>query len=222
MLFSTRARGPIWRSATAKLGSGEVDRRDGEVDLQLVDHLLIGTRWTRTSNIERSIVVRIQALAHRQVSLGSRSTASTRLPCSASATARFSVVVVFATPPFWFANAITRASVAPRVPVRSVHTGEGAVEAHQALLRRLPSPSIQVAAPVLFRGVRGLERDRAPLAPRRRPSSAAAPPSLRLGRGLHAHPRLRLAQERPQLVEECPGGASSRSSASIRSSRSST
>src|SRR5436190_17125784 len=38
---------------------------------------------------------------------GSRSTHSTRLPFSAKATARLSVVVVFATPPFWLANEIT-------------------------------------------------------------------------------------------------------------------
>src|SRR4051812_36701464 len=35
------------------------------------------------------------------------STQSTRLPLSAKAAARFSVVVVFATPPFWFAKAMT-------------------------------------------------------------------------------------------------------------------
>ena len=35
---------------------------------------------------------------------GSRSTARTRWPDSVKATARFRVVVVFATPPFWFAN----------------------------------------------------------------------------------------------------------------------
>src|SRR4029453_1317529 len=38
---------------------------------------------------------------------GSRSMTSTRKPCSLKATARFSVVVVFATPPFWLANTIT-------------------------------------------------------------------------------------------------------------------
>src|ERR671914_304394 len=38
------------------------------------------------------------------------STISTRYPSSESATARFSVDVVLATPPFWFANAITTAS----------------------------------------------------------------------------------------------------------------
>src|SRR4029453_3900683 len=35
---------------------------------------------------------------------GSRSTTSTRLPCSANATARFTVVGVLPTPPFWFAT----------------------------------------------------------------------------------------------------------------------
>src|SRR4051812_38534732 len=40
---------------------------------------------------------------------GSMSTASTRCPASAKATARFRVVVVLATPPFWLANAITSA-----------------------------------------------------------------------------------------------------------------
>src|SRR5947209_13719823 len=38
---------------------------------------------------------------------GSMSQQSTRWPSSAKATARLSVVVVFATPPFWLANAIT-------------------------------------------------------------------------------------------------------------------
>src|SRR5215211_6037700 len=37
----------------------------------------------------------------------------TVLPCSESATPRFRVVVVFATPPFWFAKAMTLAIVGP-------------------------------------------------------------------------------------------------------------
>src|SRR4051794_14704268 len=40
---------------------------------------------------------------------GSMSTHSTRCPSSANAAARFSVVVVLATPPFWFAKAMTLA-----------------------------------------------------------------------------------------------------------------
>src|SRR5690606_2450231 len=38
----------------------------------------------------------------------SKSITSTRLPCSARATARLTVVVVLPTPPFWFATHITR------------------------------------------------------------------------------------------------------------------
>ena len=38
---------------------------------------------------------------------GSRSTQSARWPRSTNAAARFSVVVVLATPPFWFAKAMT-------------------------------------------------------------------------------------------------------------------
>src|SRR6266404_481259 len=34
-------------------------------------------------------------------------------PCSESATPRFRVVVVFATPPFWFAKAMTLATIGP-------------------------------------------------------------------------------------------------------------
>src|SRR5712691_3584422 len=41
---------------------------------------------------------------------GSRSTASTDRPRSARAAARAATVVVLATPPFWFATAITRAT----------------------------------------------------------------------------------------------------------------
>src|SRR5919204_1165577 len=43
---------------------------------------------------------------------GSMSTHRTRWPFSANAAARLSAVVVFATPPFWFANAITLARFA--------------------------------------------------------------------------------------------------------------
>src|SRR5205807_6261348 len=54
---------------------------------------------------------------------GSRSTASTFSPCSAKATARLSVVVVFATPPFWFANAMTVGRRAPRGCARRFERG---------------------------------------------------------------------------------------------------
>src|SRR6185312_16139144 len=58
---------------------------------------------------------------------GSRSTVSTFLPRSASATPRFRVVVVFATPPFWFANAITwpKGSAPPTGRSRGVNSASG-------------------------------------------------------------------------------------------------
>src|SRR3954454_11971687 len=59
---------------------------------------------------------------------GSRSTHSTRLPFSAKATARFSVVVVLATPPFWLANEITWAFGPPLSECVS-GTGAGAAGA---------------------------------------------------------------------------------------------
>src|SRR5687767_7149457 len=67
----------------------------------------IGSRWTSTSNIERSIASGFIPWLMVRFPCGSRSTTSTRKPCSLKATARFSVVVVFATPPFWLANTIT-------------------------------------------------------------------------------------------------------------------
>src|SRR4051794_4614323 len=71
----------------------------------------IGIRWTSTSNIERSISSGLRPWLIVRLPCGSRSTASTRRPRSLNATARFSVVVVLATPPFWFANAMTFADV---------------------------------------------------------------------------------------------------------------
>ena len=52
-------------------------------------------------------LVGVDALAHRQVALRVEVDARTSWPDSVKATARLSVVVVFATPPFWFANEIT-------------------------------------------------------------------------------------------------------------------
>ena len=67
----------------------------------------IGMRCTSTSNIDRSIVSGLRPCDIVRLPCGSRSISSTRWPCSANATPRLSVVVVFATPPFWFASAIT-------------------------------------------------------------------------------------------------------------------
>ena len=73
----------------------------------------IGSLCTSTSYIERSIVSGFSPWLIVRLPCGSRSTASTLLPFSANATARFRVEVVFATPPFWLANAMTLPTVAP-------------------------------------------------------------------------------------------------------------
>ena len=54
---------------------------------------------------------------------GSMSTASTRCPASAKATARLRVVVVFATPPFWLAKAITFAWPVPGLGLLYLRAG---------------------------------------------------------------------------------------------------
>ena len=73
----------------------------------------IGSLWTSTSYIERSIVSGFSPWLIVRLPCGSRSTASTLFPSSANATARFSVEVVFATPPFWLASAMTLPTFAP-------------------------------------------------------------------------------------------------------------
>src|SRR4051812_12147063 len=67
----------------------------------------IETRLTSTSYIDTSSESGSMPWLIVKLDWGSRSTQRTRLPFSANATARFSVVVVFATPPFWLANEIT-------------------------------------------------------------------------------------------------------------------
>ena len=75
----------------------------------------IGIFRTSTSNIEVSIVSGFRPWLIVRLPCGSRSTSRTRYPISLNATPRLSVVVVFATPPFWFANAMMRVPVASRV-----------------------------------------------------------------------------------------------------------
>src|ERR671928_780604 len=65
--------------------------------------------WTSTSNIDCSSVSGSMPCDIVMLPCGSMSTQSTRSPSSANAAARLSVVVVFATPPFWLANAMTLA-----------------------------------------------------------------------------------------------------------------
>ena len=66
---------------------------------------------TSTSYIDFSSDVGVDALRHRQVALRVHVDAQHAVARSANAAARFSVVVVLATPPFWLANAMTLAFV---------------------------------------------------------------------------------------------------------------
>src|SRR5262249_14861142 len=93
----------------------------------------IGIRWTRTSNIDRSSVSGFVPWDIVRFPCGSRSTTRTRWPCSANATPRLSVVVVFATPPFWFANAITVAEPGA-APLAGRTFGRGSRRARPILL----------------------------------------------------------------------------------------
>src|SRR4051794_12449088 len=70
---------------------------------------LIDSPWARTSYIDFSTVSGSMPWDIVRLPCGSMSQQRTRWPSSAKAQARFSVVVVLATPPFWFANAMTLA-----------------------------------------------------------------------------------------------------------------
>src|SRR5579875_2861089 len=65
--------------------------------------------WTSTSYIDFCNVSGSMPCDIVRLPCGSMSQHRTRCPSSTKATARFSVVVVLATPPFWLAKAITRA-----------------------------------------------------------------------------------------------------------------
>ena len=65
--------------------------------------------WTRTSNIDTSSVSGSIPCDIVRLPCGSMSMHNTRCPSSANAAARFKVVVVLATPPFWLAKAMTLA-----------------------------------------------------------------------------------------------------------------
>ncbi len=85
----------------------------------------IGSLWTSTSNIERSIRSGFIPWLIVRLPCGSRSTSSTRSPFSLKATPRLSVVVVFATPPFWLANAITLGKLTPLAVLARAVFGRG-------------------------------------------------------------------------------------------------
>ncbi len=87
------------------LRAGEVDRGNGDVDLALGITSRIGMWSTSTSYIDLPRPCRDRCPGSSSgCPAGRGRSASTRWPDSAKATARFRVVVVFATPPFWLAN----------------------------------------------------------------------------------------------------------------------
>ncbi len=155
------------------VGAGEVDRRDGDVDLARLDHLgrsAAGARARRTSSV--SIVSGFRPCDIVRFPCGSRSMQQhLAAPARRSATPRFSVVVVLATPPFWFASAITcvsrrqrharRANVGTRKEARETH-----VQRHFGL-----------AQPHSFRLLAKFRRGRS--RPARRPSALAQRLGLR-------------------------------------------
>src|SRR4051812_43738313 len=67
----------------------------------------IGRSWTSTSYMDCSRASGSMPCDIVRLPCGSMSMQRTRWPSSAKAAARLSVVVVFATPPFWLANAMT-------------------------------------------------------------------------------------------------------------------
>src|SRR4051794_19587503 len=88
----------------------------------------IEMRLTRTSYIDSSSESGSIPWLMVRFDCGSRSTHSPRLPFAARATARFRVVVVFPTPPFWLANEITWA-FGPPLSGWAPGAGAGAVGA---------------------------------------------------------------------------------------------
>src|SRR3954462_5412091 len=103
--WSERSR-PIWVDIAISAPARSIDEHATSISrLRMTSR--IDMRLTSTSYIETSSESGSMPWLIVRFDCGSRSTHSTRLPFSANATARFSVVVVFATPPFWFANEIT-------------------------------------------------------------------------------------------------------------------
>ena len=100
----------------------------------------IGMWWTSTSNIDFSTLSGSMPWLIVRLPCGSRSTQRTRWPDSAKATARLSVVVVFATPPFWLAKLITLAravGASARLAPPGASAGAGPI-ASLAVMRSRP------------------------------------------------------------------------------------
>src|SRR4051812_37806990 len=106
----------FWRARSRpimELSAISAPARSIEAQARSISRLRITSRMdtpcTRTSYIDFSTESGSIPCDMVRLPCGSRSAHSTRWPSSARATARFSVVVVLATPPFWFANAMTLA-----------------------------------------------------------------------------------------------------------------
>ena len=172
---------------------------------------VIGSRWTSTSNIERSIVSGFIPCDIVRLPCGSRSMQSTRSPFSANATPRLSVVVVFATPPFWFANAITCvcAGAFAFAAWRTEGRGSRRATAIYALLSRLAR---RVPSTALFG-----DEPRAAPPPRSSPSAAPSSAAAARARASPSDPRplLGLDDELAQLVEQHRRRAPGRRSSSL-------
>src|SRR4051812_26057378 len=102
----------------------------------------IGRPWTSTSYIDCSSVSGSMPCDMVRLPWGSMSTHRTRWPSSAKAAARFSVVVVFATPPFWLANAMTFAVV-----MRSSVGGRGKPSSDSQFAPPRSTPSVNASGP---------------------------------------------------------------------------
>src|SRR4051794_9353271 len=103
--WSERSR-PIWVDIAISAPARSIEEQATSIArLRMTSR--IDMRLTSTSYIDSSSESGSMPWLIVRFDCGSRSTHSTRWPFSANATARFSVVVVFATPPFWLANEMT-------------------------------------------------------------------------------------------------------------------
>src|SRR5918911_4214781 len=125
--FSSERSRPIWVDIAISAPARSIDAH-----AMSISRLRITSRiemWlTSTSYIETSSESGSMPWLMVRLACGSRSTHRTRWPFSLNATARLRVVVVLATPPFWFVNAITCAVVGSRSGLERRLAGSGGGE----------------------------------------------------------------------------------------------
>ena len=106
--FSSERSRPIWVDIAISAPARSIEAQATSISrLRITSRIEMSC--TSTSYIDFSTVSGSMPWLIVRLPCGSMSTQSTRWPFSANAAARFRVVVVFATPPFWLANAITLA-----------------------------------------------------------------------------------------------------------------